>query len=324
MSFSLHRVIFILSFLGMARALPLEAEEYYVEDDSTASPPPEKAPPLPFHTIEGVGGGGITPMAYLVNPAIPDTRCYFAKPAVSTTFINAGRKSLEAVAVSEAITEHFELSYAVDRFGIGSLEEAIDDRTGIDIAKNDVWLHNFNFRYLLVKENEEIAGFKTPAITAGLGLKYNAGIATINDELHGALTGIGYRRPNGEDYTLTATKMFPKSFLERPLIVTAGLRLSEAADVGFLGFSDTYHASFEGNICYLPKDWLLVGYEFRQKTSPYDQIPDLIGPENNWHAVDAAFILSKQATFVAGWAALGNLADTVENGTWFFQLKYEL
>ena len=26
------------------------------------------APPLPFHTIEGVGGGAITPMAYLANP----------------------------------------------------------------------------------------------------------------------------------------------------------------------------------------------------------------------------------------------------------------
>ena len=27
----------------------------------------EKGPPLPFHTIEGYGGGAITPMAYLVN-----------------------------------------------------------------------------------------------------------------------------------------------------------------------------------------------------------------------------------------------------------------
>jgi hypothetical protein len=324
MMFSLHRAIIFLSFLGIIGALPLAAEEYYVEDDTAASPPPEKAPPLPFHTIEGVGGGGITPMAYLVNPAIPDTRCYFANPSTSLTFINAGRKSLEAVVVSEAITEQFEVSYAVDRFGIGSLESAISELTPYDIDTNDVWMHNFNLRYMLVKENEEIAGFKTPAITAGLGLKYNASIRSINERLDGALSSIGYRRPNGEDFTLTATKMIPKSFLDRPLIVSAGLRLSEAADLGFLGFSDTYHASFEGNICYLPKDWLLFAYEFRQKTSPYDEIPGLIGPENNWHAVDMAFILSKHATFVAGWAALGNLADTVENGSWFFQLKYEL
>ncbi|HEX3000667.1 MAG TPA: hypothetical protein VHR86_10600, partial [Armatimonadota bacterium] len=27
----------------------------------------DTTPPLPFHTIEGYGGGAITPMAYLVN-----------------------------------------------------------------------------------------------------------------------------------------------------------------------------------------------------------------------------------------------------------------
>ena len=32
------------------------------------SAPPEEPPPLPFHSIEGVGGGAITSIAYLVNP----------------------------------------------------------------------------------------------------------------------------------------------------------------------------------------------------------------------------------------------------------------
>ena len=67
---------------------------------------------------------------------------------------------------------------------------------------------------------------------------------------------------------MTASKTFAEAF-GRPLIASAGLRLSQAADLGFLGFSDTYQASFEGNVAYLLTDKLLVAYEIRQKTSPY-------------------------------------------------------
>ena len=43
-------------------------------DDAKPQPAPqeaapvEKGPPLPLHTIDGVGGVVITPIAYLVNP----------------------------------------------------------------------------------------------------------------------------------------------------------------------------------------------------------------------------------------------------------------
>jgi len=39
------------------------------EVQAQAEQPATKGPPLPFHTIEGYGGGALTPMAYLVNPA---------------------------------------------------------------------------------------------------------------------------------------------------------------------------------------------------------------------------------------------------------------
>ena len=102
------------------------------------------------------------------------------------------------------------------------------------------------------------------------------------------LESIGYRRSNGEDFFLTASKTFPKLGFGRPLIISVGGRLSEAADIGFLGFGDTYRATFEGNVVWLPFDKFVVGYEFRQKTHPYQQFGTLIGPENNWQAFDAA------------------------------------
>jgi len=108
------------------------------------------------------------------------------------------------------------------------------------------------------------------------------------------------------------------------LIVTAGLRASQAAQLGFLGFGDDYYGTFEGNVAYLPVDWLVLAYEFRQKADPYGQIAGLIGDEDDWHALTAVFILNEQTTFTTGYGAFGTVVDSEENGAWWLQLKHEL
>jgi len=286
----------------------------------------EKAPPLPFHTIEGYGGGAITPMAYLVNPGPKD--CFFGKPAAALSVGNFGDKQLSAITVTETLFDRIELGYGCDRLGLGDLPNDIQDTTKTDIETGDVWRHNFNVRFLLVKEDTCLAGIPLPAITAGVHVKYNDGIAQINDNLGGALSTIGYRHDSGTDFTLTMTKNIAK-LVGRPLFLTAGLRESEAAQLGFLGFGDTYHTTFEGNIVYMPTDRIVLAYEFRQKADPYGTIASsepgefLIGPENNWHAIDAAYILNKHTTLCAGWGHLGNLANSEANGSWWMQIKYE-
>ena len=158
----------------------------------------------------------------------------------------------------------------------------------------------------------------------GIHFKYNATIAGINDTVGGAFNGIGYRRSNGEDFTLTATKTIPEAF-GRPVIATAGLRLSEAANLGYLGFSDQYRASFEGNVVYLVHDRVVLAYELRQKSSPYGEIPNVIGDEDTWQAFDVVLMLNehKHTTLAAAWVPVGTLANTTENGGWFLQLKHE-
>lgn len=299
--------------------------EEAVEEAQAAAAAPEKGPPLPFHTIEGYGGGAITPMAYLVNPG--SDCCVFGKPAAAMSYVNLGRKNLDALTVSETLFGRVELSYGADRLGLGDLPKDIETATTVDIDRTDVWLHNFNVRALLIKENDTIADIPLPAVTAGIHFKYNNSIATINKQLDAAVAGglgsIGYARSNGEDFTFTATKTFPK-LLGRPLITTAGLRLSQAANLGFLGFGDKYHATFEGNIAFLPLDNVLIAYEFRQKTDPYTlALAPVVGDEDNWQAIDVALILNKNSTLVAGYGHFGTLANSEANGAWFFQLKYE-
>lgn len=308
--------------------------------DAAADPPPaappadEKGPPLPFITIEGTGGGAFTPMAYLVNPA---GECdVWGKPSVATDFIGLGRKNLTSMMITENLLGRVEFGLAADRLGLGTLPYDINrtvaaSAADIPVNNSDVWLYNFNVRGLLVKENSGDTQW-IPAVTLGADLKYNADINNINQELSGALTQIGYNHDTSVDFTLTATKTLGKAFFGKPLILTAGLRESQGADLGFLGFADKYTASFEGSIAILPCDRLLLAYEFRQKTSPYGTIgpggtvdvPNLlIGEENNWHGFDIGYIISKHTTLVGGFGIFGNLANTTANDAWYLQLKYE-
>jgi hypothetical protein len=278
----------------------------------------EKGPPLPLHTIEGVGGLIITPMAYLVNPGPKGSVA--GLPATSFTYVGAGEKNIEAFAISETFFQRIELSYALSRFGLGTLGSSVKQATGLDIGRSDVLLHNFNIRGLLVEENS--FDLPLPAITAGVHFKINDGISAINKNLHGTLTGKGYADDTGVDYTLTATKTFPKVF-GRPLILSGGLRLSKAAQIGYLGFGDSYEPSFEGNVTYLITDNIALAYEFRQKINQVDRIGNLVRPEDNWQTIGVGWVVNNHLTLTAGYGRFGNVLDTVENGGWAFQIKYE-
>ena len=290
----------------------------------------EKGPPLPFHTIEGVGGGAITPMAYLVNPA-PEGEI-FGKPAVAASYVGLGSKNLDALTITENLGGRIEFGFAADRLGLGTFPGALQTTThaltgtGVDIERSDLWLYHFNIRGLLVKENADDNQW-VPAVTIGADFKTNEGIRAVYKKLLPVgidLTNIGYARENGVDITLTATKTLPTAFFGKPLIATAGLRESQGANLGFLGFADEYHTTFEGSVAILPFDKWLFAYEFRQKSSPYSlALAPLIGDEDNWHAFDAAYIINKHTTLVAGAGIFGTLANADANSAWWLQLKYE-
>lgn len=284
----------------------------------------EKGPPLPFITIEGAGGGAITPMAYLVNPAHEGD--LFGKPSIAADVIGLNGKNLTTAMMTENIGGRLELGFAADDLSLGGLPGTIHDNTGVEIGRSDVWLYNFSLRGLAIKENADDHEWM-PAITVGADFKVNEGIREINRKLGGALSGIGYDKENSVDFTLTATKTLPTAFFGKPLILTAGLRESEGAQLGLLGFSNTYQASFEGSVAILPFDKWLFAYEFRQHQSPYDNIiindNVVVGDENNWHAFDAAYIVNKHTTVVGGVGIFGNLVDSKSDSAWWLQLKYE-
>ncbi|MFI4912866.1 MAG: DUF3034 family protein [Sedimentisphaeraceae bacterium JB056] len=307
-----------LNLLGKVILLTVLPGLVWAADSEKTSECEVECPPLPFHSIEGVGGGAITPIAYIVNPEQVDGK---SKPSIAISNIIAGKKNLQAITITQAFDGRIEFGYGFQRLGLGDLPDDIEDATGIDIDRNQVYLHHFNLRGLLFEEDPQ--GW-FPAITAGVHFKINDGIDSIDNKLSGALSGIGYERDYGVDYTLTASKKIEGAGLfGRPVILTGGLRNSSAAQIGLLGFGDDRTTTFEGSVVTCPADNVILAYEFRQKANPYDKIPGLVGDEDNWHAIDASLILDSQTTIVAGWGALGNLANGREDGAWWLQVKYE-
>ena len=287
------------------------------------APPPEakaapakRGPPLPLYTVEGVGGGLIVPHASLVNPGPPGT--IVSLPTTGYTFVKLGSKTVMQASVTETFWRRIEVGYALSTLDLGNFTAAVQRQAGVDLGFTHVVMHNFNIRGLLIEE-----GKYNPALTAGVTFKYNPTIQHIDEKLHGGARALGMARSNGTDFTLTATKMVIDPWLKRPLIGTAGLRFSQGAQLGLLGFGDAYRLTCEGSVCYMVTDWMVVAYEFRQKKNPYQTLGHLVGPEDNWHTVCLAFLLSDRLAFACGWGHFGNVVNKVENGVWGFQVKYE-
>jgi hypothetical protein len=273
-------------------------------------------PPLPLYNVEGQGGTLLVPMAYLINCESPGTT--IGMPTAGYTMVRAGTKTVQEVHLSQTFYRRIEIGYTMGTLELGDFPRDVRRATGVDIGFNHVVLHNFNLRGMVIEE-----GKYNPAVTAGATFKYNPNVQTIDRRLGGGVTALGFERSNSVDYTLTATKTVIEPLFKRPLILTGGIRFSEAAQLGYLGFGDTYRMTGEGSVVYLITDWLAVAYEYRQKKNPYDTLGTLVGKEGAWQAVDVAFLINPHLTFAVGWLCAGNVANGRADNGWGFQIKYE-
>jgi hypothetical protein len=278
----------------------------------------EKPPPLPLHNIEGNGGIFSTLSAYLVNP--PRDGEPLGRPSVGFSYISLGYgRDLTAITVTETPWKRLELGFGYDSFQLGDLPTQIALAQGPAI-NNSVSLYNANARLQLLKENDFDQKW-IPALTFGTHYKNNDGIGQINNQLGGALHAIGITDNEGVDFTLYASKLF--TFLPRPVLLELGGRATKAAEIGLLGFTDSYSFLFEGNLGIFLTDRLILAGEWRQQPNDYRTIPGLVGSSGTWWTVDLAYVLSKHMTVAAGYGNFGNVLNHQANAGWGLTAKYE-
>ncbi|NOZ21392.1 MAG: DUF3034 family protein [Planctomycetes bacterium] len=320
-----------------------------VQTDPPAKPEKKerkKRPPLPLFQLEGMGGIGLNPTAYVINPEPIDENGIFGLPAVGSTYVfhkNSGF-DLYAVHISETLFKRLELSYSHWNFQLGGYPARIKGLTqrlgvpgGIDIRTRHIGVDVFNMKALFLDENAWDIPF-IPAMSFGVSFKWNQDIHKIDRRLGGYLQAQGYEHDHSADLVWTFTKTFSKinigdkSILPNPFLVTGGVRVSDGAQLGILGFTGRKRATFEGSVVYFINDWVAIGAEYRGK--PFSLRGDddwaagepdlgLVANEDDWWDVCAGFVLSENLTFSLAYAHLGDIADRQVNGAWYFQLKYE-
>lgn len=278
-----------------------------------------KAPPLPLQNVEGFGGILITGSAYLINPS--EEGKIFGLPSVGVTYANIDNgRHLEAFTVSETLWGRFELGYSLNHLGLGDLPRDIRAATGVNTIDDSVCLHNFNARLQLLKEGDFKKSWM-PALTLGLHYKKNEDTDAIDQRLGGAFNDIGIKDNDGVDVTLFASKMIKS--LPRPLMLNAGVRSTEAAQIGLLGFTDERETVFEGNFGVLALDNLVIGGEYRYKPDEYDKIPGLIAEEDDWWDGYITYIANDHLTMSIAYIHFGDLLNHEDSSALGIKFKWE-
>lgn len=282
----------------------------------------EADPPLPLHNIEGNSGVFITSTAYLANP--PAEGKVFGLPSFSTSGVFGREKNLQSFALTENILGKYEIGYAYERLDLGDWPDDVKTATGLRVSQH-LGLHNFNLRAMVVEEGGYGRSWM-PAITLGTHLKWTEGLNKLDDDLGGTMDMLGADHSRGIEFTAVASKTI-KNFLPRPVILSAGIRNSDAIHTGLVGFAGERETTFEGSVIAFLTDRLAFAAEYRKKADELAQLntggKHLNKAENDWWTLALAYVVNDHTTISGGYANLGNVFNHREDNVLGIQLKYE-
>ncbi len=237
--------------------------------------------------LEGAAGGGLVPWALITGYGTRDA----IGADVHYTLDALPSFTLHAAGASVGIYDRVELSYTHQWFDTNS--------TGAKLGLGAGYL----FQLDVVGAKVRVLGDAVydqdswvPQIAVGMQYKASPNTAVLQ--------AIGARSADGEDFYLSATKLF----LAESLLVDATVRATKANQFGLLGFGGDrdrgYSAQFEGSAALLLRRDVAIGAEIRTK-------PDNLGfaREGNAYDLFAAYFFNKNLSVTLAYTALGTIAN---------------
>lgn len=235
--------------------------------------------------IEGSAGGGIVPWALLSSYATDDE---FGATSFVTR-VGVDDYALDAAGVAFTIHNRVELSFAKQRFHLGTLADAL----GIPGAT--------------IREN--VAGIKLrlagdaiytdmPQVSLGVQRKQNLDF--------GIPSAVGARSDSGNDVYVAVTKVFLAGTGGYNLLLNGTVRSTEANQLGILGFGgDRGNRSIVGEFsaAVLFHPTFAVGAEYRQKPNHL-----AFAREDDFSDLFVAWFPNKHFALVGAYADLGSVA----------------
>jgi len=241
-------------------------------------------------SIEGAAGGGITPWAVLSGYG---ERGEWGADVFATR-VETGDYRLDVAGVGVAFDNRIELSYARQRFDLGTLAR------DLNLPENSLSQDVFGLKVRLFGD---LIYDQLPQVSLGIQHKRQ------KDFLIPSL--IGAQRSEDSEAYLTASRLLLGGAFGYNLLINGGMRYSRANELGLLGFGgdrrDRHSLLKEGSLAVLFNPHWALGIEYREK-------PDNLSfaGESDWADVFVGYFPTKNLALVLAYARLGEIA-TLDN-----------
>ncbi|MDO9490355.1 MAG: DUF3034 family protein [Sphingomonadaceae bacterium] len=235
--------------------------------------------------IEGAGGGGLASWALIGGNATRDG----IGAQAHATYVTLPDYELWTGGVAVGLFDRVELSFARQSFDTGATGALLGLGRGYTFDQ-DV----FGAKLRLIGDAVYDQDRLLPQIAIGVQHKRNRDGATIR--------AVGASDDVGTDYYVAATKLL----LAQSLVVNTTLRLTDANQLGLLGFGGggkERSVQLEASAGWLASKRLLIGGEYRSK-------PDNLGFAREGDAFDlfAAYAVNRHLSVTAAYVDLGPIA----------------
>lgn len=243
-------------------------------------------------SIEGAGGGGITPWATLSSYA--ETGEWGATVAYSEAGVDDF--GLQVQGVSFTYSNRVEVSYARQQFGLDTIGGELEQ---------DIWGAKVRLAGDLVYGD-------IPQISVGLQHKRNRTFALPQ--------AVGARADSGTDYYLSAAKAWLNGPFARTWLANVTVRATRANQAGLLGFGgdqgDSHELMAEAAVAMFVNRYWAIGAEYRQK-------PDNLSfaGEHDWHDLFVAWFPNKTIGVVGAYTNLKSIAGLPDQKGWYLSLQ---
>ncbi|MFZ3153480.1 DUF3034 family protein [Pseudomonas sp.] len=241
-------------------------------------------------SLEGAAGGGITPWAVLSGYG---ERGEWGADVFATRVQTADYR-LEVAGIGVAFDNRVELSYARQRFDLGTLARHLN------LPENSLSQDIYGLKVRLFGD---LIYDQLPQVSLGIQHKRQ------KDFLIPSLVG-AQRSEDTEGY-ITASRLILGGAFGYNLLLNGGLRYSRANELGLLGFAgdrrDRHSLLKEGAVAVLFNPRWALGVEYREK-------PDNLSfaGESDWADLFLGYFPNKNLAVVLAYARLGEIA-TLDN-----------
>jgi hypothetical protein len=252
-----------------------------------------------FSTIEGAGGGGITPWALITGYGSSDS--WGANTHV--TGIALSDFEFTSAGVGVGVFDRFEVSFS--RQMLDATNGALD---GISVSQDVIGAKLRIFGDAVYAQDSWV-----PQVAIGALVKRNRGIRDAERVgLPGLVdvTQLGASDDDDVDYYASATKVW----LAQGLLVNATVRYTRANQFGLLGFggdrNDDASIRAEGTVAYLLQRKVAIGVEYRARGRN-------LSSDDESAAWDAfiAWTPNRHVSIVAAYVNLGSIAAPISGSS---------